>query len=215
MKNILLITLLVFFSPSLIMSQSADDLKFVRFNAIHVNEVEIFGEADPGIGVTVEVAFVVGEADGVFQTVGFEIGHITSDLNDLDDLGIDTDIDIIPILVNYTIGGDIGESGFIWEAGIGLGGILMEFDSTVREFDSSVDDDDFVIGGQIFGSLGYEFTESFRFLVGLRYMTSSEAEALLIDGEFDDQGEVQSVRLTTEDEVLSSMAIDFSLNWAF
>ena len=198
MKNKLLITLLAFLSQSFIFAQDAqdaDDCIKVRLNAIHVNEVEFFGVSDPGEGITAEVAFIVDEKGGVFQSIGFEIGYITSEIDEKSPSALKYDVELIPYFVNYTIGGDIGESGFIWEAGAGLGGLSIEVDN-------GKSNDDLVVGGQFFGSLGYEFSETFSLLAGMRYMTSSESD-------------VSGDSSISDDEVLNSMAIDLSLSFTF
>ena len=123
MKNTLLIALLVFLSSNLI-AETADDFIITRLNAIYVDKVEFFGESDPGIGATAEVAFIFSQSDDVFKSFGFEIGHIGSKIDDF--VGFDIEIDLVPLFLNYTVGGDIGESGLIWEAGIGLGGLFVE-----------------------------------------------------------------------------------------
>jgi hypothetical protein len=195
MKNAFFITLLTFLSPSLIFAQSKDDPIVVRLNGIYVDEISFLGLSDPAIGTTAEVALMINESDGAYQSIGLESGHITARMNDA--LFPKFEIDLIPIFVNYTIGGDIGESVLIWEAGIGLGGISINVDDPFGN-----NDDDFVLGGQIFGSFGQKVTENCSLLAGIRYMTSGEADI------FADFG-------VREDEILSSIAVDLSLNFSF
>ena len=178
-------------------AQSTDDSVILRLNGIYVDEVIDGG--DEGIGATVEFSVILDETDDVFQTFGFEVGYITSEA---EGFGIELDTSLVPFLFNYTVGGDVDESGFVWEAGAGVGVyfVNMEAEGVLLEEDVRVDesDNDVIIGGQLFGSFGYKFTESASLLAGIRYMIAEDAELFDI-----------------EDEVLRSAAIDLSLNFAF
>ena len=192
MKNTLLITLLALFSPSLIFAQSADGSAILRLNGIYVDEVIDGG--DEGIGSTVEFSVILDETDDVFQTFGFEVGYITSEA---EEFGIELDTSLVPFLFNYTVSVDIDESGFVWEAGFGVGVYFVDLEVSEVFFEDE-SDDDVIIGGQLFGSCGYKFTESASLLAGVRYMIAEDADLFGF-----------------EDEVLNSAAFDLSLNFSF
>ena len=44
-------------------------------------------------------------------------------------------------------------------------------------------DDDTIIGGQLFGSLGYKFDESLSLLAGIRYMFAEDAKLFGVEDE--------------------------------
>ena len=192
MKNTLLITLLALLSPSLTFAQSADGSAILRLNGIYVDEVIDGG--DEGIGSTVEFSVILDETDDVFQTFGFEVGYITSEA---EEFGIELDTSLVPFLFNYTVSVDIDESGFVWEAGFGVGVYFVDLEVSEVFFEDE-SDDDVIIGGQLFGSFGYKFTESSSLLAGVRYMIAEDADLFGI-----------------EDEVLNSAAFDLSLNFSF
>ena len=197
MKNTFLITLLVCLCSNLIYAQYAENSVVSRLNFIYIDEVMDGG--DEGIGATIEVAMFLNEIEGLSQTVGLEIGYITSEF---DEALIEIETDLIPLLINYTIGSDI-DQGFVWEAGGGLGVYLVDADSTTQSLlpggsPTKDSDDDVIFGGQIFGRLGYQFNENLGLMAGVRYMLAEDAKL------FD-----------TEDEVLNSVAFDLSLRFAF
>lgn len=196
MKKIIVPLLFALLSLNFVGAQSSDDFAIVRFNLLHVDEISYFNENDSGMGVTAEFAFFIDANDKLFQTLGLEIGYIDSEVKVVTN---EVDIELIPYFVNYTVGGNLGEYGVVWEAGIGLGGISIEADDG---FESG---DDFVIGGQLFGSIGYEFIDGLSLSLGLRYMTSDEANPSI-----DEDSE-----LSGDDEILDSIAADLSLNFAF
>ena len=181
-------------------SQSAGKSAFVRLNVIYVNEIlDIEGiEGDEGIGFTSEFTFVFEDLETIYQTIGIEVGFITSEWEvSSGGLTAEIDTDLIPVLFNYTIGGIVEESGFLWEVGAGLGGYYADF-SLDTNFAGSDDEDDFMFGGQVFGSIGYRFMEGLDLLGGLRYMLAEDAS---IDGE--------------DIEVINSVAFDVSVNFSF
>lgn len=205
MKNTLLITLLTCLCSTLVFAQSTEPMesveaesveasdensKLIRVNGIYVDEVS---EGDEGWGATVEFAHILSEIDGLSRTMGIEIGYITSEADGF--LG-ELETDLIPLLINYTLGSSI-EEGFIWEAGGGLGFYFVDADLTTI-FDGSRSDDDIVFGGQIFGRLGYRFGESLGLMAGVRYMIAEDAKLFGV-----------------EDEVVNSVALDLSLRFAF
>ena len=222
MKNALLITLLTCLCSTLVFAQSTETMEstetktadatetktvdatesieftdssdensiLIRVNGIYVDEVS---EGDEGWGATVEFAHILSEIDGFSQTIGIEIGYITSEA---DAFIVELETDLIPLLVNYTIGSSV-EEGFIWEAGGGLGVYFVDADlNTV--FDGSQSDDDIIFGGQIFGRLGYQLGESLGLMAGVRYMIADDAKLFGV-----------------EDEVINSVAFDLSLRFAF
>lgn len=195
MKNILLTTLLTALCSNLIFAQSAENSTVVRLNGIYVDEI---ADGDEGWGITVEPAYVFDQTEDLSQTIGFEIGYITSEE---DESGIELETDLIPLLINYTASSDFDE-GFIWEAGGGLGVYFVDADLTTSGFlpnnKRSDSDDDVVFGGQIFGRLGYQFSESLGLMVGVRYMLAEDADLFGI-----------------EDEVINSVAFDLSLKFAY
>ncbi len=194
MKNIFLITLLAFLSPCLIVAQSTDDSLIIRLNGLYIDK--ILDGGDSGVGTTIEVSTILGETGDVFQTVGLEIGYITSDT---EDSGWDLTTDVIPVLFNYTVGCADDETGLVWEAGVGVGAYIVDLEIDAGDFSNWSDsDNDIIIGGQLFGSFGYKFTQSSSLLAGIRYMIAEDANMLGI-----------------EDEVLNSAAFDLSFNFAF
>ena len=192
MKNISLITLLACLCSNLIFAQSTDNAAFVRFNGIYVNEVTDGG--DEGVGATVEFAIILDQTEDIFQTLGFEAGYITSED---EEFGIELDTDLIPLLVNYTMGGNNEGPGFAWEAGFGLGVYIVDAELNIDLLGDG-SDDDVIFGGQAFVSLGYKFTKSSSLLAGARYMLAEDAKLFGI-----------------EDEVLNTVAFDLSLSFAF
>ncbi len=192
MKNISLITLLICLCSNLVFAQSTDNAAVIRLNGIYVDEVTDGG--DEGIGATVEFAIILDQTEDIFQTLGFEVGYITSEA---EEVGIELDTDIVPFLVNYTMGGNNEGPGFAWEAGVGVGVYLVDAELNIDLFGDG-SDDDVIFGGQVFGSLGYKFTKSSSLLAGVRYMLAEDAKLFGL-----------------EDEVLNSVAFDLSLNFAF
>lgn len=155
-------------------------------------------DGDEGIGATAEFAFVIDSTETMYQTLGLEVGFITSEWEDSEGgLTAEIDTELVPILFNYTVGGLVEESGFVWEAGAGLGGYYTEL-SVDSNFAGSGDDDDIMVGGQVFGSIGYQFAEGFDLLGGIRYMVAEDAD---IGGE--------------DLEIINSVAFDLSLNFSF
>ena len=134
MKNIFLITLLAFLSPCLIVAQSTDDSLIIRLNGLYIDK--ILDGGDSGVGTTIEVSTILGETGDVFQTVGLEIGYITSDT---EDSGWDLTTDVIPVLFNYTVGCADDETGLVWEAGVGVGAYIVDL-----EIDAKICDDWYV-----------------------------------------------------------------------
>lgn len=196
MKKIIVPLLLALLNLNFVYAQSSDDFAIVRFNLLHVDEISYFNEDDSGEGITAEFAFFIQANDKLFQTLGLEIGYIDSEVKVITN---EIDVELVPYFVNYTIGGNFGEYGIIWEAGIGLGGISIEADDG---FESG---DDFVIGGQLFGSIGYEFIDGLSLSLGLRYMTSDEANASVDEDS----------ALSGDERILDSIAADVSLSFAF
>ena len=210
MKTTFLTILLAFLSTNWIFAQSADDFANVRLNFIYMDEIEILGLGDEGVGATVEFALITYEKNDIFQTIGLEVGYIQSELEesaaDMDsELSVQFDTEVVPVLFNYTFSGPISESGFIWEAGIGVGFYFVEVDAEVNIFDEDLgdfsdsgSDDDVIVGGQVFGSLGYKFDDSLSLLVGIRSLFAQDADLFGV-----------------EDKVINSTAFDLSLNFSF
>ena len=198
----LLAKLSLFLLPGFLFGQTSDNSVIFRINGIYVDE--IFDGGDEGTGSTAELAFIVGESDGLLQTVGLEIGYITSDLEDsgtLEGFGfveVEVDANLIPIFANFAVQGEFTDANFIWEAGIGIGGIIVDIDVSVLGVGSE-SDDDFVLAGQIFSSVGYKFSDSASLSAGIRYMLSDDADYLGVE----------------IDDTLNSVAFDVGLNLAF
>lgn len=209
MKKILM-ALSIIVGMNSIFAEISEKSVILRGNIIYVDEVlgEI-NEGDSGIGSTVEISLLFSKAYNVNHAIGFEAGYIKSDV-DGESLGVDfeANTELIPVFVNYTIGANFGDdandaSGFIWEAGLGLGGFFADVEQEVNA--SSENGDDFIFGGQVFGRIGYRFAESVGVLLGARYMTAE-------DGRFSYSRDFGN---EIEGEVINSFAIDFSINYTF
>ena len=208
MKKILLLTWVALLSLNLIYAQTEDDSVILSLNGIYVDE--ILDDGDEGLGTTIELSLIVGESGGLLQTVGLEIGYITSELNEefIYEFGIievDSDTTLVPLFANFAVQGEFSDANFIWKAGMGLGGIFVDADVDVdftisgEAFDSeSFSDDDFILGAQFFGSVGYKLTENSNISAGVRYMFAEDARLFGV-----------------EDEVLNSVAFDLGLSVAF
>ena len=206
MKKILLSLLLAFVGSNFAVAQYTDKSGIFRVKGIYIDEVNEDG--DEGVGATIEIALITQELESMYQTISFEIGYITSDAEDSgidDDLGFvegELDTDLIPLLFNYTIGSHSEYTDFILEGGIGIGGVVVDYDLS---FDSSNfgngsgSDDDFVFAGQVFGRIGYKLTEEAHVSLGVRYIVSEDAEFF---GE-----EIP--------DTLNTVAFDVGLNFAF
>lgn len=187
MKKILL-KLLMFLSPGLMLAQTSDDSVIFRINAIYIDEV--IEDGDEGVGAMAEIAFIIEQTEDVYQTLGFESGYITSEA---EELGIEVNTDLIPFFANYTIGGHLGDTGFIVEGGVGIGGVLVDIDV------EGVSDDDVVFGGQFFGRLGYKLSDQARLSFGIRYMIADDPDFF-------------GLEVT---DTLNSLAFDAGLSFAF
>ena len=170
-----------------------------RINAIYINEIledalVVGNDGSQAFGSTVELSFLLNDIDGIYSTLGIESGYIENSSSVLE-----SDAFLVPLFINYTIGSNIGEkSGFIWETGAGIGGVHanIRVDNSASE-----EDNEFVFGGQVFGSIGYGLAESAALLLGARYILTDEADF--------------SSESLTESEVINSFAIDLSLNYTF
>ena len=175
-----------------------------RLNMVYVDE--ILEDGDNGAGPTAEISFLLSGVDGIYHTIGFESGYIISDTSDSS--GVQTETYLVPIFFNYTMGSNIGESGFFWEAGFGLGSVYANVDLDFKpdpndaSANFSEKDEDFVFGGQVFGSVGYGFSERAGVLLGARYIAANDGDLTFGDIELDG-------------EIINTVAIDFSLNYTF
>lgn len=194
MKNTFLFALVACLSPYAVFAQTVDDSVIVRINGIFVDE--IIDGGDEGFGGTAEFALIVGESSGLLQTVGLEVGYIDSDTDDFEEVEIDTYL--IPIFANFAVRGGFEDSGFVWEAGVGLGGVFADFDVSTTE-SGSEDDDDFVFGGQLFSRIGYNFADSILLSAGIRYMLAEDPDYPVVD----------------VDDLLNSVAFDVGLSFVF
>lgn len=208
MIKILIPLLTAFSCINLVFAESSEKSMIFRTNVIYIDEIlGSLNGGDNGGGSTVELSFLLGDTDNFYHTIGFEAGYVKSDVNDeIDGVDVKSKTDLVPLFLNYTIGADFGDnttgnrSGFLWEAGFGLGGFWTDVEFNVSA--ASENDDDFVFGGQIFGSVGYGFSNVAGLLIGARYMIAE-------DGSFSFFGE------EAEGEVVDSFAIDLSLNYTF
>lgn len=172
MKKILLSLLLTFLSSALGFAKYTASSKFFRVNAIYIDEViEGPNGNESGEGVTAEFAFIFSDDDYFYASLGLEAGYLESDA---DGFALNIDMELIPVFANYTVGGDIEDVDLFWEAGFGLGFIYLDYQQSFLGFSRS--DDDIVVGGQAFGRLGYEFTDSIALLVGARYIKTEDAK---------------------------------------
>lgn len=183
MKKLLLLLLLAFAGSTFAVAQYTDKSGIFRIKGIYIDEVNEDG--DEGVGATIEIALITQELESMYQTIGFEIGYIKSDAEDSGNdnvLGFvegELDTDLIPLFFNYTIGSNTEYTDFVIEGGVGIGGVVVDYDLS---FDSSNfgsgsgSDDDFVFAGQIFGRIGYKLTEDAQVSLGVRYMLSEDAE---------------------------------------
>lgn len=175
-----------------------------RINVLYIDEIlddvlDGGNEGSEAVGSTVELSFLLSEIDGIYSTLGIESGYVTTQLDDKS--GLEADTFLVPLFINVTFGSDIGEkSGFIWEAGAGIGGVHADIE--LKNSDSD-EDNEFVFGGQVFASIGYGFAESASVQLGARYMLTDEAD-FFPDTPFE-----------AESEVINSFAIDLSLNYTF
>ena len=207
MKKILLSLLLAFAGSTFAVAQYTDKSTFVRVNAIYIDEViENFNGDESGEGATVEFAFIFSDDDYFYASLGLEVGYIESDADEkffeegtvvlnppdpavpyLYDFALSQEMELIPVFLNYTVGGDIEGTGLIWEFGFGIGFTYIDYkessselividgvEETNERFSDS--DDDIVFSGQVFGRLGYEFTESIALLGGVRYIKTDDAD---------------------------------------
>ena len=209
MKKILVTLLGAFSCINLVSAESSDKSIIFRTNVIYVDEIlgEVNG-GDNGAGPTAELSFLLGGIDNFYHTIGFEAGYIKSDVDDgIDGVDVKFKTELVPVFLNYTIGADFGgstgdKSGFVWEAGLGLGGFFADVELNVDS--ASENDDDFVFGGQVFASVGYGFSEVAGVHIGGRYMLAE-------DGKFS----FKNFGAEAEGEVINSFAIDVSLNYTF
>ena len=209
MKKIPVILSIAFACMNLVFAESSEKSITFRTNVIYIDEIlgELNG-GDNGVGPTAELSFLLGDINNFYHTIGFEVGYIKSDMKDeIGGSSIKAETELVPMFFNYTIGADFGDSadsksGFLWEAGFGLGGFWTDVEFNNNS--SSENDDDFVFGGQVFGSIGYGFSEIAGVLIGARYMISEDGSFLFKNFGADVKG-----------EVVNSFAIDFSLNYTF
>jgi hypothetical protein len=209
MKKILVTFLSTFSFINLVFAESSEKSIIFRTNVIYIDEIlgDLNG-GDNGAGPTAELSFLLGEIDNFYHTIGFEAGYIKSDVNSgINGVDVKFKTELVPVFLNYTIGADFDgntgdKSGFVWEAGLGLGGFFadVEFDAN----SSSESDNDFVFGGQVFASVGYGFSEVAGVHIGGRYMLAE-------DGSFS----FENFGTEAEGEVVNSFAIDVSLNYTF
>ena len=204
-----MILLIAFSCSNSVFAESSKKSVIFRTNVIYVDNIldELDG-GDNGAGSTAEISFLLGDIDNFYHTIGFESGYIKSNVHDITNgIDIEAETELVPLLFNYTIGANFsdnisGRSGFIWEAGFGLGVFYADIELDIDS--SSESDGDFVIGGQVFGSIGYGFSDVAGVLLGARYMIAE-------DGSFD----FNDFGGETGGEVINSFAIDFSLNYTF
>lgn len=216
MKKILL--KLLFLSPCLMFAQTMDSSVIVRVNGIYVDEIVDGG--DEGVGGMAEIAFIVEQTEDIYQTIGIEAGIITSDFEgslNFNGFGLveaEVDTDLIPVFANYTIGGQLGNTGLIIEAGAGIGGVFVDFDASATTTPNetlSDSDDDIVFAGQFFSRLGYKITDAIRLSVGVRYMIADDASVDL-DGDADANDVLE---LLDTSDTLNSLAVDAGLSISF
>ena len=209
MKKILMVLLIALSCSNLAFAEFSEKSVIFRTNVIYVDEIlGELDEGDNGAGPTVEISFLLGGIKDYYQTIGFEAGYIKSDVDaEVESIEFEAKTELVPLFLNYTIGDVFGEntgdkSGFLWEAGFGLGGFYVDVNADDNSFSES--NNDFIFGGQIFGSIGYGFSEVAGVLLGARYMIAEDGSF-----DFDDLG------IGVEGEVVNSFAIDFSLNYTF
>lgn len=222
MKRLSTLTLSVFLFSGLIFAESTEDTSIFRINGLYVDE--IIDGGDGGLGATVEYAFIIHKADNFFTTIGYELGYIQSEIEEGQfgtiPVGLDggstetntTDIktELTPFFVNYRIRGGLEDPKAFWEVGAGVGVVFANIDIDL-DVPSDLSDEYFVSAGQVFGSLGYELTETIKLLFGARYMISD-------DFDFRDSIDIGDQNLDFDfqlDKVLGSIAFDISLNFVF
>jgi len=198
-----LLTVLLFFTISTAFAADREwpYPSFVRGHLIYAAEVlDVF--SDEGYGFTVELGSMFRQHEDFSQALSFEVGYLTSDTEALFVTPVvetlEVDIDVVPLLFNYTISGNIA-GNFIWEAGGGVGGYIIDndIDAPLEEgYDNT--DTNFVAGGQFFGRIGYWFGNDFDVTAGIRYLVSDE---------FSFYGGLE--------ESLGTVAFDLSASWAF
>ena len=181
MKKLILSLMLLSSITVLSASDQSGCSFYTRGHFLYLNDV--FDLGDEGYGSTFELGFTFCSEDNLYQSISLESGYITSDFS-----LTGVDIDIIPVLVNIIISSDFGNA-FIWEIGGGVGGYSID----TNAIDA---DDDFVVGGQFFGRLGYRFNNGFDVTAGVRYIVSDD-----FDG-------IRNLDLSTE-------AFDLSLRYSF
>ena len=205
MKKALGSLLVALVCMNLVFAESSEKSIIFRTNVIYIDEIlgELNGGSN-GAGPTAELSFLLGGIDDVYHTIGFEAGYIKSNVKgEIGGSSIKAETELVPLFFNYTIGSDFGyKSGFLWDVGLGLGGFWTDVEFNGNS--SSENDDDFVFGGQIFGSIGYGFSEVAGILIGARYMISE-------DGSFS----FENFGAKVDGEVVNSFAIDVSLNYTF
>jgi len=200
MKRLFLPILLLF---TLNTSSAADRSwpypSFIRGHLVYLAEV-LDDESEDGYGFTFEFGSIFRQHSDFSQALSFEVGYFHSDTEYqfavpvFETVGVD--IDVTPLLFNYTISGNIAGS-FIWEAGGGLGAYIIdsEADYNVNGYDNT--DTNLAFGGQFFGRVGYWFGNDLDVTAGIRYMVSDEFSQYGIE------------------ESLSTVAFDLSASWAF
>ena len=183
MKKTLLSLLFASLGLSLAFAHSDGSPWAFRAGAIYIDEV--YDGGDSGWGGTAEIGFVLNGGHSISQRFGLEVGYINSDekvsgvVPGFGFTTVDLDTDLIPLFANLTFIASC-ETGFIMEAGAGVGGVIVDsdFDVETGTGSGSGSDDDIVFAGQAFGRLGYEFTDSVSLLAGVRYMLSGKDDIL-------------------------------------
>jgi opacity protein-like surface antigen len=123
--------------------------------------------------------FAVEFAVGYFQTDYSESGSYRN-------ISYSGDIDIYTIPITISLKGIIPFEYFELYAGGGIGGYYVDGDIDVRVAgvgSVSDDDDDFIIGGQLFAGLGFDITD--KFVVGIegKYIFTDDAEMRVLQSE--------------------------------
>ena len=178
----------MFLSSSMAFAHSDGYSWILSLNGLYVDE--IYDNGDEGLGASAELGFILNGGHTISQIIGLEVGYINSDADDFD-----LDVDIVPLFLNLTLVSSCN-SGFFLEAGAGVGGVFINMEGNDLDLLPGDENDDIVFGGQVFGGLGYQFTDTIRLNADVRYLVSDE----------DDIGLARS---------LDSLAYSFSLQFKF